>query len=135
MRGFHRSHLVRGLLGGLLTIVGFCGMTQKVSAQNISLIFTVHVSNYAGVSSNTLADAEKFATAVFRNSGVEARWVAAPAPAAQSKSVPNLVPLTEIRVSILPKKLGEQFGFPGDAVGYAPGTGAGRALPQGHRGH
>ncbi len=126
MRGFHRSHLAQGLLRGLLMIVGFCGMTEKVSAQNIGLIFTVHVSNYAGVNSKTLADAEKFATAVFRNSGVEARWVAAPVPVAQRQSGPNLVPLTEIRVSILPKKIAEQFGFPGGAVGYAPGTGADR---------
>jgi hypothetical protein len=102
-------------------------MTDKVSAQNVNLIFTVHVSNYAGVNSKTLEDAEKFATAVFRNSGVEARWVAAPAPAARRQSDPNLVPLTQIRVSIVQKKLAEQLGFPDDdTLGYAPGTGADR---------
>jgi hypothetical protein len=124
MKGLNRSHLALGLL----VIAGASGMAVKASAQATSLTLTAHVFNYAGVNSKTLADSEKFATAVFHISGVEIRWVTVQAPAGQKEFDPKSFDLDQIRVNILPKKMADLFGFPGDGAGYAPGTGHDRQL-------
>src|ERR1700722_12158113 len=71
MREFKLINLALGI-----TIFGaLCRVTQKVEAQKTRLLITIHICNYAGVDSQTLADAKKVTTEIFRKSGVEIRWV------------------------------------------------------------
>jgi hypothetical protein len=125
MKGFNRTNL--GL--GLMMIGGLCGMGQKVAAQDSRLVFTVHINNYADVDSKTLADAEKFASAIFRKSGVETRWVTDLGPSGEMLeylSGPQSIILTNLRVTVLPRVMSDRFGLADKVTGLAPGNGLNR---------
>jgi hypothetical protein len=125
MKGF----IGRTLAPGLMMVGGLCGMTQKSAAQDTRLAFTVHVSNLAGVDSKTLADAEKFATAIFRKSGVETRWVTSLGPSGEKleeTSGANSIGLSHLRLSILPRVMADRFGLRDRVTGIAPGGGPDR---------
>jgi hypothetical protein len=125
MKGFNRTNL--GL--GLMMIGGLCGMGQTVAAQETSLVFTVHVNNYAGIDSKTLADAEKIATGVFRKSRVEVHWVTTLGPSSEileGISGPESIKLTNLRLTVLPRIMADRFGLGDTVMGLAPGSGANR---------
>jgi hypothetical protein len=125
MKGFNRANL--GL--GLMMIGGLCGTGQQVAAQQTSLVFTIHVNNYAGIDSKTLADAEKFASAIFRKSGVETRWVTTLGLSGEMLeyiSGPESIKLTNLRVSVLPRVMADRFGLSDTVMGLAPGSGMNR---------
>jgi hypothetical protein len=125
MKGFNRTNLALGLM----MVGGLCGMTQKSAAQDTRLAFTVHVSNPAGVDSKTLADAEKFATAIFRKSGVETQWVTDLGPSdekLEETSGANSIGLSHLRLSILPRVMADRFGLRDTVTGIAPGGGLDR---------
>ena len=114
---------------GLMVIGGLFGMTQKSAAQDTRLIFTVHIDNYAGVDSSTLAEAENFATAIFRKSGVETRWVTALGPSGEMLeyiSGSESIKLTNLHLSILSRVMSDRLGLPDKVTGLAPGNGANR---------
>ena len=94
------------------------------------LAFTVYVHNYAQVDPRTLAGAEHVATGIFRNAGVEARWVDVPevsggSPIDLPESESNLA---NLRVFILPNEMAQRLGMPDKVMGLAPGKGPNRLL-------
>ena len=114
---------------GLVIIGGLLGMTQKSAAQDSRLIFTVHVNNYAGVDSKTLAGAENIATAIFHTSGVEAHWVTSLGPSGEKleeTSGPRSISLSDLHLSILPRIMSDRFGLRETVTGIAPGRGPNR---------
>jgi hypothetical protein len=125
MNGFNRTNLTVGLM----IISGLCGMAEKSAAQDGRLIFTVHVNNYADVDSKTLADAETFATIIFRKSGVETRWVTALGSSGEKlEETADLKSLTlsHLRLSILPRVMADRLGLRDSIMGLAPGDGPDR---------
>jgi hypothetical protein len=105
------------------------GSSQNAAAQADGLTITVHVTNYAGVDDKTLAGAEKFATRVFQNAGVETRWVEVPVPSAETPAEPfdpKSVGLSHIRVSILTPEMAERLELKDGEMGFAPGKGTDR---------
>lgn len=122
MRGFKPSVLVLGIT----LISTLCGITQNVEAQDTHLVVTIHVYNYAGVDSRTLADTEKVTKEVFRKSGVEIRWVAALGPSEESlddhvDSVASS--LSNIQLSILSRVMSDRLQLAGKVMGVTPGDG------------
>jgi len=127
MRKFNRANLALELV---IMIGGLVGMTQKVAAQDASPIFTVHVNNYAGVDSKTLAEAEKVAAAIFRSAGVEAHWVTDLGTSGEKIEEildPKSVGLSHLRLSILSPKMASHLSVPNSAMGLAPGRGTDRS--------
>jgi hypothetical protein len=125
MKRFDRTNVALGLL----MIGGLCGMTQKSAAQESRLIFTVHVSNFAAIDSKTFVDAEAFATAIFRKSGVEARCVTALGQSGEKLEETDAqkpFTLSHLRLSILPRVMADRFGMRDTVMGLAPGSGANR---------
>ncbi len=102
---------------------------SEISRQDTSLNFTVHINNYAGVDSETLAEAEKFAAGIFRKSGVETRWVTALGPSGETMEEESIVEstvLSNLRLSILPRSMSNRFAMRDTVMGLAPGSGANR---------
>ena len=127
MKRFNRTKSALGLI--LMMIGGLCGITQKLAAQDARLAFTVHVSDFAGVDSKTLADAETFATAIFLKSGVETRWVKALGPSREKLGEtvdPKSIGLSHLRLGILPRIMSDRFGLRDTVTGIAPGGGPDR---------
>jgi hypothetical protein len=124
-----REFKLRNLITGIALIGALCGITQKADAQKIRFVITVHVCNYAGVDSQTLADAEKVARGVFRKSGVEIRWVMTLGPSGEMLEQ-NVDPissgLSNIQLSILSRVMSDRLRVAGKVMGVTPGDGADR---------
>jgi hypothetical protein len=125
MKGFNGTKWALGLI----VVAMLCGMSQTLAAQDSRLVFSVQINNYAGIDSNTLVDAEKFASAIFRKSGVGTRWITALGPSGEKLeeiSGPESIILTNLRVSVLPRVMADRFGMRDKVLGLAPGSGANR---------
>jgi hypothetical protein len=107
----------------------FCGMAQKATAQGVRLSFTVHVRNYAGVDPKTLANAEKLATGIFRDSRVETHWVTTVGPSREKLEetiAPNADGLSNLQLNVLSREMSDRLGLPDKVMGITPGKGADR---------
>jgi hypothetical protein len=124
-----REFKLRNLVLGITMIGALCGSAQKVDAQEPGLLITIHICNYAGVDSQTLADAEKVATEVFRKSGVEIRWVMTLGPSGElveENKYPISSGLTNIQLSILSRVMSDRLHVPDKVMGITPGDGVDR---------
>ena len=116
---------------GLALASGLTGLGYAAQAapSETSPAITIHVHNYAGIESKTLAEAEESTTAVFRKAGVETRWsdVVLTAENGQENSVDYSVrTLADIQLSIFPRVMSDRDGAPNDVMGLAPGSGPDR---------
>jgi hypothetical protein len=120
------------LSAGLVLVSAFTGLgqTAKADSSETSLALTIHVYNYAGVPSKTVAEAEEVATEIFRKAGVETQWAETALAAkdeANSADHSGLT-LTHIQLSILPRVMSDHDGAPNDTMGLAPGNGPDRKM-------
>jgi hypothetical protein len=124
----------RTVLGaGLAAAVAFGGVSQGVTAvpPGPRPAFTIHVRNYAAVPSSALAEAQRVATAIFRQAGVEARWAEIDMTAGVVQTVriqDQPMALADIQVNILPDSAPIPAGVSDSVMGVAPGAGPDRTV-------
>ena len=115
------------MLGVALT--GLAGATPGVGAHQATprTSFTVHVRNYAQVDAQTLTEAEKVATHIFRQAGVGMQTVAASTTISEVKEAEGQPQfgLSHLWLSIIP---GHMAGLHANVMGLAPGTGPDRRV-------
>ena len=87
---------------------------------------TIHVYNYADVSSKTLIEAEKIAAGVFRKAGVETRWLDRYGKKKEFSPEPARFQSNHIVLHILPRSMAEHFALTSERLGFAPGQGSNR---------
>jgi len=114
---------------GLVLAIGLTGLSLSAAAASPerSIAITIHVHNYAGVVPQTLTDTEEVATQIFREAGVETRWVNIVLTTENDQVIPADHPAftsADIQLSILPSKMSDRFGIPNNVIGLAPGTDA-----------
>jgi hypothetical protein len=105
-----------------LVLGGFAGTLQNAEthATESNLQFTIQARPYGKIDPRTLAEAEKIAAEIFREAGVQSRWVdEKDAPQSQNDNSANNL---DIRLHILPPSMANRFGLPSNVMGVAPGT-------------
>jgi len=108
-----------------------CSHSAVLAASETSPTITIHVRNYAGVDPQTLKEAEKVTTEIYRKAGVETRWADIPliAENGQLNSAGHQTfTLADIQLSILPHEMSDRSGLSNTVVGLAPGTGPDRGI-------
>jgi hypothetical protein len=122
-----------GLSVGLAVAITLAGFDHSAAAapQGPRPAFTIHLRNYAGVPSGTLAEAESVATAIFRGAGIETRWnemdmSGGRVHAAVVQDQP--MTLADIQVNVLPDTAAIPAGVSDGVIGVAPGAGPDRTL-------
>jgi len=107
-------------------LIGF-GHAAAAAPSEANPVITIHVHNYAGVAPETLAEAEEVATGIFREAGIETRWVdtilTAENHQKNSADHPS-TSLADIQLSILPREMSDRLGMPTNVMGVVPGTDA-----------
>jgi hypothetical protein len=121
------------LSGGLVLASGLTGFspTAVLAASETSPAITIHVRNYASVAPQTLTEAEKVATEIYRKAGVETRWADVPLTAENGQlnsAGHQTFTLADIQLSIFPDVMSDRSGLPTNVMGQAPGTGPDRRL-------
>jgi hypothetical protein len=111
-------------------LTGF-GHTAVAAASETGPAITIHVRNYAGVAPQTLTEAEKVVTKIYRKAGVETRWADIPLTADNGQL--NLAghqtfTLADIQLGIFPDDMSDLLGLSNNAIGVAPGTGPDRGM-------
>lgn len=129
-----RKSQFRLLILGLL-LTGFAGASPVAAAnpKKTSGTFTVHLRNFARVDPKTLAEAEKVTTDVFRQAGVETRWVdqaigSSPEIKSEGGDGPPLLGLSDLWLTMLSRSMAAALGLPSDVMGVAPGRGPERQI-------
>ena len=108
---------------------------QRVEAAAGSLetrpTIAIHIYDYADVDPQTLIEAEKVTSSIFRKAGVESRWPDS-GPAKQgipwNNASPQFAEVADIQLDILPGSMADRLGLPDDVMGLAPGSEPGRHL-------
>jgi hypothetical protein len=118
---------------GLVLASGLTGIgqTAAAAASETSPAVTIYVRNYAGVPSKTLTEAEEVATGIFRNAGIETRWVELAVTLENNQRNSTNHPaylLSDIHLDILPCTMSDHLGLPKNVMGLAPGTGRDRDI-------
>jgi hypothetical protein len=107
------------------------GNGAEAASPETSPAITIHVHNYAGVSTKTMGEAEEVATEIFGKTGVEVRWtdsVLTTATGQQNTADPPPCTLADIQVSVFPRQMSDRDGAPNNAMGLAPGNGPDRQI-------
>jgi hypothetical protein len=109
-----------------LVLAGFAGTLQNAEAHatESNLQFTIQVRTYGKIDPRTLAEAEKIAGEIFREAGVQSRWV--DEKDAPQNQIDNSANNLDIRLHILPASMANRLGLPSNVMGVAPGTGPDR---------
>jgi len=87
---------------------------------------TIHVYNYADVSPKTLIEAEKIAAGVFRQAGVETRWLGGHGKKKESSAEPERFHSNDIVLHMLPRSMTDRFALTTERLGFTPGQGSNR---------
>lgn len=122
-----------GRCAGVVVAIALAGFGYSAAAarQGPRPAFTIYLRNYAGVPSGTLAEAERVATAIFRDAGIETRWnemdmAGDRVKAAVARDQP--MTLADIQVNVLPDTAAIPAGLSESVMGVAPGDGPDRTL-------
>ena len=121
------------LLGLGLLVIGkgtLVAQTTAAGSPTTSLTVTIQVQNNAQVDSKTLAEAEKVATKIFSNVGVEICWVDVSVTSEYRPGNPvdqGSVNFSHIWLTIAPHLLAE-LNLPSGVMGFAPGMRPNRKL-------
>jgi hypothetical protein len=117
---------------GLILVAGLTGLGQSAAAglPESNLTIAIHIHDYAAVDQKTLTETEKVATGIFRQAGVQTRWIdAAPLSDQQQVSTDGRsVGLADITLNILPRTMADRLQLSSEAMGLAPGTGRDRQI-------
>jgi len=121
------------LSAGFALASGLTGFSHSavLAASETSPTITIHVRNYAGVEPQTLKEAEKVATEIYRKAGVETRWADIPLIAEkgqQNSAQHQTFTLADIQLNILPDVMSDRSGLSNNVMGLAPGTGPDRGI-------
>jgi hypothetical protein len=114
----------------VMMLTGLAGTAQGKAADfpERSLTLTIDVYNYAKVDAKTMKDAEKVATRIVRETGVETRWVdisdSGQADLVEERSFDP----THITLDVLPRAMGDHLQLSNDVMGLAPGVGPDRQI-------
>ena len=113
---------------GLILTGGLTKLCQGATADSreANPTITIHVYNYADVSPKTLIEAEKIAAGVFRQAGVETRWLNRHGKTKESSAEPERFHSNDIVLHLLPRSMTESFGLISESLGFAPGQGPNR---------
>ena len=124
MRRAQRWALILGL-GLPVTANGAAAVKTYPAIPDTSLVITIHVYNYAEVDRKTLTEAESVATEIFRNAGVETRWIDS-----SDTRHKDLVgwDLAHLELSILSEPMSHCLPVANEVMGATPGTGPDRQL-------
>jgi hypothetical protein len=119
------------LSAGLALASGLIGFspTAVVAASENRPTITIHVRNYAGVAPQTLKDAEKVATEIYRKAGVDIRWANVPLATENgplNSAGHQTFTLADIQLNIFPDVMSDLLGLSNNVMGLAPGTGPDR---------
>jgi hypothetical protein len=91
----------------------------------------VQIYDYAAVDRQTLSEAERITSWIFRKAGLESRWLDS-GPTTRvipaNKAGPQFAKLVVIQVAILPGVMTDRLGLPDNVMGLAPGSEPGRRL-------
>lgn len=122
-----------GWVAGLAVTIGILGFGHSAAAapQAWRPATTIHLRNYAGVPLGTLVEAERVATAIFRDAGIETRWNEIDVTRDRVETaVAQDEPMTlaDIQVNVLPGTAAVSAGLSESAMGVAPGAGPDRTL-------
>jgi hypothetical protein len=115
----------------ILAGLGWTGLVQQAMAQAPNVGITIHVYNDATVNRHTLDEAEQVAAKIFRNAGLETRWVddsEVSKSAQENLADPSLMSLTDFRLKILSHGMTDRLALHDDVMGLAPGAGADRVM-------
>jgi hypothetical protein len=108
--------------------MGFGHCAAAISSDTAPTI-TIHVRNYAKVDSQTLSQAERVASGIFRKAGVETRW-ADMVLTVENDTIDSAGRSTfapgDVQLAICPDFMANRFNLPEDVMGLAPGTGLNR---------
>jgi hypothetical protein len=116
---------------GLVLASGLTGSSYAAEAASpeTSPSITIHVYNYAGVPTRTIAEAEEVAKEIFRKAGVHIQWVDTALTGkngqANSAGHPGFT-LTDLQLNIYPRVISDRDGVPNNVLGLAPGNGPDR---------
>jgi hypothetical protein len=116
---------------GLVLASGLTGSScaAEGASPETSPLITIHVYNYAGVPTTTLAEAEEVAKEIFHKAGVQIQWAdtAFTGKDDQSTSVAHSgLTLTHLQLSIYPRLMSDRDCIPNNVLGLAPGNGLDR---------
>jgi hypothetical protein len=115
----------------LLTYASLChAAVQSTAAADGSPRITVRVYNYAGVSRATLAGAEKEASRIFREAGIETSWQDCPTSHAEEEAFPGCAQVlgpAGVDVRIIPRSMAARLQSPRERLGLALPTQGGFA--------
>jgi hypothetical protein len=117
-------------LGLVITGIAALGQGAVAGSSDTSRTITIQVHNYAVVDKKTLLEAEKVATTIFRNAGVESQWTdaaLASQPGQDNATEQESCELSHLRVNILPRPMAN-YVLRGDVTGFAPGDEPDRQL-------
>jgi hypothetical protein len=109
-------------------LTGFSPTAVVVASENRPTI-TIHVRNYAGVAPQTLKEAEKVATEIYRKAGVDIRWAnvpLAPENGQRNSASHQTFTLADIQLNIFPDVMSDLLGLSNSVMGLAPGAGPDR---------
>jgi len=121
------------LSAGLALASGLTGLDHAAAAASAetSPAITIHVRNYAGVAPQTLTEAEKVATGIFRKAGVETGWadIVVTAENGHVNSADHQTfTLADIQLNIFPDVMSDRSALSNNVMGLAPGTGPDRGI-------
>jgi hypothetical protein len=106
-----------------LTYASLChAAVQSTAPADGSPRITVRVYNYAGVSRATLAGAEKQASRIFREAGIETSWQDCPTSHAQEEAFPGCAQVlgpAGVDVRIIPHSMAARLESPRERLGLA----------------
>jgi hypothetical protein len=100
-------------------------------ALETSPTIAIHIYDYADVDPQTLIEAERITSWIFRKAGVESRWPDS-GPTTQgipwNNASPQFAKLADIQLAIHPGSIADRLGLPDSVMGLAPGSEPGRRL-------
>jgi hypothetical protein len=109
-------------------LTGFSHIAVVAASENRPTI-TIHVRNYAGVAPQTLTEAEKVATEIYRKAGVDIGWANVPLAAENGQlnsARHQTITLADIQLNIFLDDTVGLSGLSNNVMGLAPGTGPDR---------
>lgn len=121
------------MTAGLALASGVTGLghAAEVASPQTSPAITIHVYNYAGVPSKTMAEAEEVATEIFRKAGVQTRWADTSLTAESdsgNSADRSAFTLADVQLSIFPRVMSDRSDLPDNVMGLTPGTGPDRKI-------
>ncbi len=119
------------LAPGLILTSALTGVVQSVAAGSpkTDSAITIQVYNDAKVDHKTQLEAEKVAAGIFREAGVEVRWIDPKVTSENKQENPTdqrSFDLSEMQLRILPPAMADPLGLPRNVMGLAPGAGPDR---------